>query len=179
MIRSFLALLLLATPLLAQTETKAKTPPLPDVEEARGRARLLHEALHGALQVMHRDFFRAEDKTRIPSASLEEVFKVMAETWKVELHWLGVNARVMDSEHEARDEFEKKAVHALATGTPEYEAVEADRYRFAGSIQLHNECLKCHVPNRTTLEDRFAGLVISMPVRTAAAEASPLPPIAR
>jgi len=178
MIRPFLALVLLASPLLAQSGTTP--PPLPDVDEARGRARLLHETLHGALQIMHRDFFRPEDKTPIPSAALEDVFKVMAETWKVELHWLGVNARVMDAEHEARDDFEKDAVKVLATGAAEHEAVEADRYRFAGSIQLHNACLKCHVPNRTSLEDRFAGLVISMPVLSKTAEvAAPLPPIAR
>ncbi|MFV1995493.1 MAG: hypothetical protein ACC661_08650, partial [Verrucomicrobiales bacterium] len=57
-------------------ETAANRPAT--VAEARGRARLLHETIHGALQVMHRDFFDPEDRHRIPSASLEDVFDELA-----------------------------------------------------------------------------------------------------
>jgi hypothetical protein len=32
---------------------------------------------------------------------------------------------------------------------------------------LSSECLKCHLPNRTSTKDRAAGLVITMPVRVA------------
>ena len=60
---------------------------------------------------------------------------------------------------------ETRAVKVLSSGEKEYEAVENDRYRHAGAIRLHNVCLKCHVPNRTSLEDRAAGLVISMPIK--------------
>ncbi|NQV25336.1 MAG: hypothetical protein HQ518_13320 [Rhodopirellula sp.] len=41
------------------------------VTEARGRARLLHETIHGVLQVMHRDFFREDEGLKIPSQSLD------------------------------------------------------------------------------------------------------------
>ena len=160
----------------AETPVELESEPgkLPrTVEEARGRARLLHEVLHGVLQVVHRDFFDPDDRDRIPSGSLEEVFEVVKELRGVELRWLGVNGRTMDADHEARDRFERAAVKALATGKEEFEALEGNRFRFAGSIQLHGTCLKCHVPNRRSLEDRFAGLVISMPVdiqRTAGEE---------
>lgn len=133
------------------------------VEEARGRALLLHEAIHGSLEVMHRDFFDPDDRHRIPSASLEDVFDALGRTWNVRITWLGVNAKTMDIDHEPQDDFEKKAVAALASGKNEFEAVEGNLYRRVGVIPLHNRCLKCHVPNRTSLEDRAAGLAISMP----------------
>lgn len=48
------------------------------VAEARDRARLLHETIHGALQVMHRDYFRDDAKLTIPSKSLEDVFQELS-----------------------------------------------------------------------------------------------------
>ncbi len=132
------------------------------LEEARGRARLLHETIHGTLQVMHRDFFDPDDGDRIPSASLEDVFEELAQNRGVEIRWLGVNATTMDIDHEPRDDFERDAVSALSAGDEEFEAVEDGRYRRVGVIVLHNVCLKCHVPARTHLEDRAAGLAITM-----------------
>ena len=145
----------------ADQKPAAGIPPQ-TLEEARERARLLHESFHGALQVVHRDFFDPDDRDRIPSATLEDVFEVLASRFGVQLHWLGVNARTMDVEHHPQDQFEQEAVAALADGKKEYEKVENGHYRYAGAIQLHNQCLKCHVPQRTSLEDRTAGLAISM-----------------
>ena len=139
--------------------------------EALGRARWLHEAMHGALQVMHRDFFGdGEDgegggSLTLPSQSLEDVFKEMARSWEVEVQWLGVNA-TKDIDHEPSDAFEKAAAEALKSGEEEFSAVEQDRFRFVGAIKLQNQCLKCHVPNRTSLEDRVAGLAISFPLNS-------------
>lgn len=57
-----------------EEEPKGKEPALasgaarsfPDsVADARGRARWLHEAMHGALQVMHRDYFGDGDDDSI------------------------------------------------------------------------------------------------------------------
>ncbi len=132
------------------------------VEEARGRARLLHESISGSLQLMHRDYFDPDDRDRIPSATLEEMFEAMNESFGVKLRWLGVNARTMDVDHEPQDQFERDAVAVLAKGKDEFERMEGKDYRFAGAIQLHNTCLKCHVPNRRSMEDRTAGLLIRM-----------------
>lgn len=132
--------------------------------EARVRAQLLHEMIHGALQVMHRDFFDDEEGGTIPSQSLEDVFAEMARSWQVQIRWLAVNAKAMDIDHQPVDAFEEQAVKALAAGAKEFDASEADVYRYAGAIRLSSKCLKCHVPNRTSLEDRTAGLVITMPL---------------
>jgi hypothetical protein len=135
------------------------------VDEARGRAQILHETIHGALQVMHRDFFVDDENLSLPSQSLQDVFKELTLKWGIEIRWLGVNAKTMDSDHKPKDRFEENAVEALAAGKTEFEAVERNIYRYAGLIKLQNECLKCHVPHRKSLEDRAAGLVINIPFK--------------
>jgi hypothetical protein len=137
------------------------------IEEARVRARILHETVEGALQVMHRDFFTGEEDLNLPSQALEDVFKELVLGWGVKIRWLGVNAKVMDKDHLAQDRFEERAVEVIDSGEKEYELVNEAYYRRAGRIRLQNECLKCHVPHRKSLEDRSAALVIAMPVRTA------------
>ncbi|MEM7015279.1 MAG: DUF3365 domain-containing protein [Verrucomicrobiota bacterium] len=132
------------------------------ISEARGRARLLHEAIHGALQITHRDYFEKGDHA--PSKSLEEVFAVIFEQRGVKMSWLGVNARVMHEDHRADDRFEKDAVKAISGGAEEYDAVEDGVFRFVGMIQLHEDCLKCHSPNRMALDCKAAGLQIKIPL---------------
>ncbi|MCB1204429.1 MAG: DUF3365 domain-containing protein [Verrucomicrobiae bacterium] len=134
------------------------------IEEARARARWMHELVHGALQVMHRDFFdeNAAEKS-LPSQSLDDVFAEMARSHSVEIRWLGGNAN-KGKDHLPQDAFEEKAVAALISGKPEFEALERGRYRFVGPIRMQNQCLKCHVRDRKSLEDRVAGLAISFPM---------------
>ncbi len=134
------------------------------VEEARGRARWIHELVHGTLQVMHRDFFdeNAVEKS-LPSQSLDDVFAEMVRTHLVEIRWLGGNAN-KGKDHLPKDRFEEDAIAALFSGKEEYDAVEGGRFRFVGMIRIQNECLKCHVRDRKSLEDRFGALAISMPL---------------
>jgi len=146
-----------------QTE-KAKENLPSTLEEARGRARWLHEGFHGALQVMHRDFFDDDEAGTLPSQALDDVFAEMARSWSVEIRWMGVNA-TKGIDHHPKDRFEEKAAAALLSGEKEYEQIEEGRYRYVGMIRLQNECLKCHVRDRTTLEDRVAGLAISFPLK--------------
>lgn len=134
------------------------------VEEARGRARLLHETIHGALQVMHRDFFREDEGLTIPSASLDDVFAELKKTHGVSVRWLAVNAEPMNIDHRPADDFEKQAAQALAAGKEEFDAVVGESFRFAGLIRLPSQCLKCHVPRRTDNRERAAGVVITVPL---------------
>lgn len=135
--------------------------------EARARAVLLHETIHGTLQVVHRDFFLEDESRVIPSASLEDVFHALEESYGVHLKWLVVETDVVNVDHKPEGEFELAAVKALAARKPYWDAVEGDKYRFAGPIRLTSQCLKCHVRNRKDTNDRTAGLVISMPISVA------------
>ena len=133
-------------------------------EEAKIRAQILHDTIHATLQLVHRDFFDPSQMDIIPSSTFEEVFEEIEKKWAIEIRWLGVEGKTMSVDHKPRDKFEAKAVEALAKGGKEFTSMEGRVFRRAAPIVLHNACLKCHVPNRTSLEDRVAGLVISMEV---------------
>ncbi|MEQ9406451.1 MAG: DUF3365 domain-containing protein [Fuerstiella sp.] len=147
------------------TEQQASViPPPASVAEARARARLLHETIHGSLQVMHRDFFDEEESRMIPSQSLEDVFSELKQTYHVDVKWLIVDTDVVNVDHQPADDFEKKAAEELGKGRPHFESTDDTRYRYAGPVRLASQCLKCHVRGRTSTKDRTAGLVISMPL---------------
>lgn len=160
-----------AEPATSPAEVKADSsatsdalPPPTSVSEASARARLLYESFHGTLQVVHRDFFDEDESRLIPSQSLEDVFIEMSKGFDVDMKWLVVETDVVNVDHQPEDDFEKAAVVALKDGQPRFEAVEGDRFRFAGPIRLASQCLKCHVQKRTSTDARKAGLLISMPI---------------
>ncbi|WP_240928117.1 c-type heme family protein [Thalassoroseus pseudoceratinae] len=147
-------------------QTKSNDSRLPSsVQEARGRAQLLHETIHGSLQVMHRDFFREDQGLPIPSHSLEDVFKELARSHQVHLRWLAIDARAMDIDHEPRSDFDKAAVKALKSGKEWFETQTEKSYQYVGAIRLSASCLKCHLPARSSNDDRTAGLVIRMSLK--------------
>ena len=136
------------------------------VVEARGRARILYETMHGTLQVMHRDFFREDEGLKIPSRSLEDVFSELSRSYGVKLHWIAVDLKAMSVDNEPRTDFEKQAARVLKSGKNEFESVAGNEFRFAGRIRLSATCLSCHASRRSSNDDRAAGLVITMPLET-------------
>lgn len=142
-------------------DVKAPTP-----DEARERARLLLETVHATLHVVHLHYYREDEGLTIPGVAMKSVFRELAERRRVQLRWLAVNAQAMNVEHEPQDDFERSAVKSLTGGAAEYERIENGRYRYVGAITMGSECLKCHLPRRTSTEARLGGLVISMPVET-------------
>ncbi|WP_236696220.1 c-type heme family protein [Rhodopirellula islandica] len=147
------------------------------VDEARARAMILHETLHGSLQVMHRDFFREDEGLSIPSRSLEDVFAELERTYGIELRWMAVDLKAMNIDNEPESKFEQEAVGVLRSGKNTHEAAADGVYRFAGKIRLSATCLSCHASRRSNNDDRAAGLVISIPLnrsdRTHDAAAAP------
>lgn len=144
----------------------AKQRTLPTAIEAKARAELLHETIHGVLQAVHRDFFSDEGGTEIPSRSLEDVFRRVEEEQGVSMEWLIVDTDILNVDHAAADDFEKDAVEAIKAGAERIDRVEENRLRYAGRIHMASQCLKCHVKVRTDTEPRSAALLISMPVRS-------------
>lgn len=149
------------------SDTPSRISPPTTVEEARSRAKLLHETIRGALQVMHRDFFDDEEPDAIPSASMQDVFDELSHSYQLKAKWLVVETDVVNVDHKPSDDFERAAVKALADGQTFFEAVEAEQYRSAGAIRLGSQCLKCHLTMRKSTEARTAGLLISMPLKNA------------
>jgi hypothetical protein len=156
-------LVLLSAAVVPQEGADEAAPP-PSVAEARQRARLLHGTLHDTLQVVHARYFREDEGLVIPAASLKDVFAEIEARDGIKLRWLVVDGRAMNIDHDPKDEFEKQAARALAAGEAEHEAIADGSYRFAGPITLKAECLKCHLPSRSSNKSRTAGLLISIPV---------------
>jgi hypothetical protein len=156
---------------VARSDEKAPAPRadtavvVPTLEEAHRQAEILHTAMHATLQIVHHRYYQEDEGLLLPAATLKEVFAEVEKEQGIKLRWLAVEGQVMNTDHTARDEFEREAVKALKAGKPAYESTEQGVYRRAGPITLTNHCLKCHVPDRKSTEDRTAGLIISMPVK--------------
>ncbi|MDP1563304.1 MAG: DUF3365 domain-containing protein [Pirellulaceae bacterium] len=143
----------------------AKFPVASNADEARARALLLHDSIHGALQVMHRDFFDDEESRVLPSQSLDDVFVTLNQKYNVQMRWLTIDGDELNVHHRPESDFEREAVAAIAKGAEQHSVVLEDRLEYVGRIRLANQCLKCHVRQRTSLEDRSAGLAISIPIQ--------------
>lgn len=148
----------------AQAPVPPSAPVRPSLDAARRQAELLHAAMHATLQVVHHRYYRQGEGLPLPAAVLKDVFAELEKDQSVKLRWLAVEGQAMNTDHEPQDQFEQDAVKALKSGTRTYERAERGLYRRAGSITLTNHCLKCHVPNRKSLEDRTAGLIIAIPI---------------
>ncbi|MEZ6132932.1 MAG: DUF3365 domain-containing protein [Planctomycetaceae bacterium] len=132
---------------------------------AKLQAAALHEAMHSALRVTHDRFYREDEGLPIPAATLKEVFADLKQKQNITLRWLVVEGQAMNTDHVAQDDFEREAVAALKSGRPHLDKVQDGIYRRAGPITLSNHCLKCHVPDRRSTDDRTAGLLISIPIQ--------------
>jgi hypothetical protein len=153
-------------------EVKPKTaePKSPDekvaVAEARKQARLMHQIYASTLGVMHHHYFRREGAV-LPARAMEDVFEKLEDQTKIKARWIAVNTPPMSINHKPETAFELKAAEEIAAGNSEYERVENGEYKRAGGIPLGVGCVGCHtkVFQTAAKTPRFAGLVISIPVK--------------
>ncbi len=136
------------------------------VAVARERAKLTHNIYTAALDAMHHRYFRGDRTATIPARAMEDVFSEIAREENIKAKWISVNTRAMSIDHRPEGDFEKQAAREIADGETEYELVENGVYRRAEGISLMNRgCLGCHLGFGTSSKtDRFAGLVITIPV---------------
>lgn len=136
------------------------------VAEARERARLMHQIYSSTLETMHHHYFRREHPV-LPARALEDVFDEIDEKLKIKSRWIAVNTPPMSVGHEAKTDFEKKAAAEIASGKAEFDRVEDGYYLRAGAIPLGAGCVSCHTKffTKPAKGPRFAGLVISIPVK--------------
>src|SRR5690606_38399994 len=133
---------------------------------ARRQAELLHDAIDSTLDVVHHQFYREDEGLPIPAASLKDVFAELQRRRNVRLRWLAVDAQPMNTDHKPANDFEKQAVQAIAAGGKVVEQANGNVYQRVAPIKLGSECLKCHLPSRTSTENRTAALIVSMKVRS-------------
>ncbi|QDV17256.1 hypothetical protein Pan153_18910 [Gimesia panareensis] len=142
-----------------------QTAPVMSITEARERAKLAHNFYSATLDAMHRSYFNSATAP-VPARVMERMFADVEAEENIKARWIAVNARAMSIDHEPKTEFEKKAAEEIAAGKGEYERVEQGVYQRAGAISLMNHgCLTCHHGfGKRNTKDRFAGLIISIPV---------------
>lgn len=148
-------------PVLVNSPRPPEKPP--SKAESRGRAEILHDLIEHTLLDVHKHYYREDEGLLLPATTLRGTFEKFGERRNIRIRWLAVDAEPMNIDHRPQDDFEHAAVEALKTGQPVYDEALDGQYRYAGTIRLTAECLKCHVPNRTSTKDRLAGIVISMP----------------
>lgn len=145
-----------------QTESQ---PSSQTSEQLRRQARILHTTVHSTLRVVHDRYYREDEGLLIPAHVLKETFRDIESAEGIQLRWLAVEGQPMNTDHVARDDFEKAAVTAIKSGEPFYELVTDTLYRRAAPVTLTNHCLKCHMPDRKSTEDRRAGLIVTIPLQ--------------
>lgn len=163
------ALLLGAGTELFADEKVAKKEPAKarlTVEEARDRAKLVHEIYASTLEVMHHRYFQPE-RAILPARAMEDIFADIKEKAQVEAQWISVNVKAMSVNHEPKTDFEKKAAAEIGEGKETVETVEGGYYRRVGAIPLKDGCIHCHggIFMKPSKVPKFAGLVISVPVK--------------
>lgn len=138
--------------------------PRATTQQARRQAEILHTSIHATLQVVHDRYYREDEGLPIPAAIMGDVFKALETEQNVRLRWLAVDGLAMNTDHLPQDSFETEAVKSLKSGKPVHEQSENGLYRRAAPITLSSHCLKCHMPDRKSTNDRTAGLIIAIPV---------------
>jgi hypothetical protein len=137
------------------------------VEVARDRARLMHRIYSATLEVLHDRYFHG-DRAVVPARAMEDVFDALERESDVTARWISVNTKPMSITHEPETAFERLAAKEIAGGKSDVEVVENGIYRRAGAIPLAQGCVSCHTGffGKPDKKPRFAGLVISIPVRS-------------
>lgn len=143
-----------------------KNGPRLSIAEAREKAKLTHKLYAATLHAMHQHYF-INDRAAVPARVMENMFSDVEREENMKARWISVNSKAMSVDHEPDTDFEKQAAKEIASGKSDYERVDNGVYQRAGAISLMNHgCLSCHVGFfKKNTKDRFAGLIISIPVK--------------
>ena len=175
-IRLICLAMLCTTISLAEPDTACSAEPVVDetanndagvIDLARDRAQVMHDVYAATLDVLHHRYFH-RDRAIIPARAMQDIFDEIERQSKTEARWISASLKPMSVDHEPTSDFEKRAAKEIAAGTEQLEVVEDGYYRRAGAIPLSDGCVGCHggffKPQSKT--PKFAGLVISVPIRS-------------
>lgn len=140
--------------------------PRVSLEVAQARAQLMHQIYSSTLETMHARYFHGE-RAIVPAKALEEVFESIEQQTRTKSRWISASLKPMSINHKPKTGFEELAAKKLAKGEPAVETIEDGYYRRAGSISLSGGCVGCHagLSRASSPTPKFAGLIISVPVR--------------
>ena len=135
------------------------------INVARQRAIVAQDIYSATLRMLHRRYFH-KDKAVLPARAMQDIFDDIESESKVKAQWISASLKPMSIDHTPKTEFEKQAAKEIAEGTPHIEIVENGYYRRASAIPLTGGCLGCHEGMfQNDRRNKFAGLVISLPIQ--------------
>ena len=143
------------------------------LEQARERAKLLHQVYAATLEAVHTNYFEG-CRGVAPARAMKDIFRDVEQESGIQARWISASFKAMNIGHEPQTEFEKHAALELARGADPVETVEEGFYRRAAGVPFQGSCIGCHSENfgSTSPRRKYAGLIISIPVIAEDAAAS-------
>jgi hypothetical protein len=136
------------------------------LEEARQRVAMLDDLYQGALEEVHRWYPVRSGQPIVAATVIKQLQEKMTARGWAKSRFLAVSGVVMHPDHTAKDEFEKRAINELRSGSDRVEAVEGSVLRVATAVPLTGGCVSCHwTPAGTNAR---AAISWAIPVRTGA-----------
>jgi hypothetical protein len=112
-------------------------------EEARRAVAILDDAYNLILHEVH-DTYTTKPGRPVAASLVKDLQKTMTAKGWPSSHFLAVNALIMNPDHRARDEWERRAVSEMKSGKPAVIEEKPGEYRAATMISLRGGCTSCH-----------------------------------
>jgi hypothetical protein len=136
-------------------------------EEAKRAVAILDDAYNLILHETH-ETYPTKPGRAVAASLVKDLQKTMtAKGWPAS-RFLAVNAVIMNPDHRARDEWERRAVSDMKSGKPVLAEEKAGEYRATTMVSLRGGCTSCH----WSQDSMGARAAITWKVRTTA----PAPP---
>jgi len=131
------------------SRAKAPAPAIPEgrgrltLEEARQRVALLDDAYHLLLEEVHHAY-PVKSGRPVAATVIRRLQQRMGELGWPRSRFLAVNGVLMNLDHLPKDEFERRVVVAMKSGSRHVEQVERGTLRAATFVSLGGSCFSCH-----------------------------------
>lgn len=125
-------------PVAQANNARAYTP-----DEARRAVALLDDAYSLILHEVH-DTYPTKPGRPVAATIVRDLQKTMTDRGWPSSHFLAVNAIIMNPAHQARDEWERRAVSDMKSGKLRLEEEKPNEYRATTMVSLRGGCTSCH-----------------------------------
>jgi hypothetical protein len=139
-------------------------------EQAKTAVAMLDDAYNLILREVH-DTYVTKPGRPVAASLVKDLQKTMTAKGWPSSHFLAVNAILMNPEHRARDEWERRAVSEMKSGKLKVEDEKPGEYRAATFVSLRGGCTSCH----WSPDSMGARAAIAWKVRTIAPNSAPSP----
>ena len=151
----------------AQAETPAAKKEGPAVTRAKKQAKMLDTLYKTAIVIITENYVDGSEDLAAGDA-FQALFKTMKDNGFHEVRLLDATGDPVDSDNEAKNDFEKKAIKALLDGKPIYEKIvkEGDKRYLMSATPIPvvmDKCTMCH-SNYEGVKGPIGSLALKIPL---------------